>query len=62
MMFFFLFKGSNTVTHMQKNSVKSVTYIWTAPPGTSGKVQFLATVAKDYANFWVQIPSAFVEF
>lgn len=42
-----------TITHVNKDLKKSVTAVWKEPPNFRGNVEFKASVAKDFANFWV---------
>lgn len=55
-LFFNIFRLQNAITHqkMYGNGVNSVKFTWVAPPKTTEKVQFVATVALNGGIYWVQ--------
>ncbi|CAG2171355.1 unnamed protein product [Oppiella nova] len=49
---------SNAVTHKDNDEKTSVTLTWTAPKKFKGKVEFRATVVKEYKEFYTNVRSS----
>ncbi|CAG2121665.1 unnamed protein product, partial [Medioppia subpectinata] len=49
---------SNAITHKNNDDKSSVTFNWTAPKKFKGKVEFRATIVKEFKEFYTNVRSA----
>lgn len=50
--------NSSAIAHTNSNQKRGKTFTWIAPEEFYDPIVFVATVVRNYANYWVQLPSA----
>ena len=50
--------SSNAITHKDNKDKSSVSFTWTAPKKFKGKVEFKATVVKEFKEFYTNVRSS----
>lgn len=54
--------STNTITHTDNKDKTSVSFKWTAPKDYKGKIEFRATIVKEYKEFWTNVRSSQLTF